>query len=285
MKICPHCRKELAPTAVRCRYCRKPLSLEKRAPIRPTAVNLEPCYPPWSLPEVLVLWLLVCAAIAAIGYAGIPAAVTDVLRSNYFIFIKEPALQFHLYIFVGTLLLKLAAIGFIWAILTLHKTRFIAGLNLDRPIKKQWLWLLPAFCIFAVALRLISDTDPLSPNLPVYLFFNEASAIGIPIILFSLSVVAPVSEEIFFRGFIYPGINKRLGLYWAVFITSCLFAAVHLPQCKEHPAILFTIFLAGVFLTLARAITGSTLMAVILHAVYNTTLVLVGFIKFLVLRY
>jgi len=291
MKACPHCNKLIVETAVRCKYCRRPVSTYSRKPSvlsrikKIAATNPEKERPPWSITEVIILWALTFLASLAFEHYNTVALVMGFLRKHYFILIKEPAFQMHLSVFAGTFLLKLSAVLAIWAILIFHKAGFLSALKLKGPVKKEWLWLFPAFFVFTVVCRFIADTDPLSPNLPVYLFFRDSSIVGTAFTLFSLMIVAPVSEEIFFRGFIYPGIQKRLGLGMAVLITTFLFTAVHVPQCMEHPFIIFMIFSGGLLLTLVRAFTGSTLMAVLLHALYNTTIVAAGFVKFLIFKY
>ncbi|MBI4335222.1 MAG: CPBP family intramembrane metalloprotease [Candidatus Omnitrophica bacterium] len=291
MKRCPFCDRELADSAVRCRYCRRPLGVvhHKRSIAsrikRLASVNLEKTRPSWSISEVLLLWLLIFVANLAIQYSNITSILIDLLRGRYFILIKEPALQFHLHIFTATFLLKLTAVFFIWLILKIHGTGFMSGLNLTGLPEKRRLWILPAFFAFAAVGRLVADIDPLSPNLPVYFFFSESSFVGTIFTMFSLAIVAPVSEEIFFRGFVYPGINKKFGFYASVLITAFLFMAVHVPQCAEHPFALVLILIGGILLTLIRALTGSTLMAVIAHALYNISVVAVGFIKFLIFKY
>jgi len=285
MKTCPYCHRELPNTAIRCGHCRKPLSAKKRKRIQLKHIDIKPEHPAWSLTEVVVLCCAVFAAIFALTYFEITSSIISILRGKYFILIKEPALQFHLYVFIDTFIVKLSAVAIIWFILRMHKMQFIDGLSLNRPVKRKWLWLFFGFFAFSALSRLLTDVNPLSPNLPIYLFFKESSIVGSLITMISLVIIAPISEEIFFRGFVFPGLNKRLGFYWSVLITSVLFMAIHIPQCKEYPFILFLIFLGGLFLTVVRATTKSTLMVILLHALHNGTIVAVGFIKFLILKY
>ena len=239
----------------------------------------------WTMREVLLLWLLVFAAHFLMEYLEVTPHIMESLSNRYFILIKEPLFQYHLYVFISTFLIKLLAVAIIWAILRFHKIRFFTGLNLNIMLQKEWLWLFFAFFVFAVIVRVITDVDPLSPNLPIYMFFRESSIMGTLVVVFSLAVVAPISEEIFFRGFVYPAMDNRLGFYPATLITAALFTGLHVPQCKDHPQIIAVIFLSGLFLTFARAVTKSTLMTIMFHSLYNITIVIVGFIKFLVLKY
>lgn len=285
MKTCPYCHKQLGDSALRCRYCRRPLSPRTTRRAIPKRINLEPGYPPWSLLEVALLWALVFLAHLSLAHTEIVPSIVSFLRSRYFILIKEPALQFQIFIFISTFILKLSAIAIIWVILKIHKTGFINGLCLNRRIEKRWLWYFAVFFAFAAVSRLIVDSDPLMPNLPIYFFFKESSVIGSAVVMLSLIIVAPVLEEIFFRGFVYPGLNKKLDLYASVLITTLLFTAVHIPQCLDYPFILISIFLGGLFLTTVRAVTRSTLLAILLHSLYNISVIVVGLIKFLILGY
>ena len=47
--------------------------------------------------------------------------------------------------------------------------------------------------------------------------------------LFAITL-GPLMEEIFFRGFLYPVIARRLGAVWGVLLTAFLFGLVHSPQ-------------------------------------------------------
>ena len=76
--------------------------------------------------------------------------------------------------------------------------------------------------------------------------------------------VAPLAEETIFRGYLYPVVKKYLGPLLSALITAALFAALH-GHLASEPA-LFTL---AVCLTLAYEKTGSLLVPMIMHAVFN----------------
>ena len=82
-----------------------------------------------------------------------------------------------------------------------------------------------------------------------------------------LVVVAPLFEEIVFRGFMFRGIARSpAGPWGAVMITSFLFALAHL---HYPPYEMLVVFFVGVMLGVIRLVTGSTLITITLHALGN----------------
>jgi membrane protease YdiL (CAAX protease family) len=78
-------------------------------------------------------------------------------------------------------------------------------------------------------------------------------------------------EELFFRGFLYPVLARRLGAVASVVITAAAFGLLHCAQLKYSWAVLI-IFLVGVMLTTVRAITKSVGASFLVHVGYNATL-------------
>jgi uncharacterized protein len=78
-------------------------------------------------------------------------------------------------------------------------------------------------------------------------------------------VVAPLVEEIFFRGFLFTGLRERYGWIPAALISAALFAAVHL-----QPITLPPIFLLGLIFAYLYQRTESIWPAVIMHFATNT---------------
>jgi membrane protease YdiL (CAAX protease family) len=82
-------------------------------------------------------------------------------------------------------------------------------------------------------------------------------------------VAAPIGEEVFFRGFLFQGLRRRLSLWPAALISAAVFAVVHLV-----PLLIFALFPVGLGLALIFEYRRSLLSSIAAHAVFN----LVGFI-------
>jgi len=86
------------------------------------------------------------------------------------------------------------------------------------------------------------------------------------------AVVAPVAEEIFFRGFLYTGLRARWGKWAGLIITSLLFSLMHV-----LPGVLVPIFFMGLILGWLYERTGSIWPAVIVHGLNNALAFLVWY--------
>lgn len=83
-------------------------------------------------------------------------------------------------------------------------------------------------------------------------------------LFFATVVVAPVTEEVFFRGFVFAGLRARYDWRWAALISSVLFAAAHLQLTFFIPA-----FLLGFLFAFLYQKSNSIWPGLILHAVVN----------------
>lgn len=86
----------------------------------------------------------------------------------------------------------------------------------------------------------------------------------------------PLMEELFFRGFLYPVLARRAGVFAAVLITAVAFALIHGAQLGFAWGLVFIIFIVGLVLTIVRAKTGSVAASFVVHVSYNSTLVVLG---------
>lgn len=94
-----------------------------------------------------------------------------------------------------------------------------------------------------------------------------------------LSAVAPIGEEIFFRGLVYGALYGPGGRARAVvaFLGAwALFVVAHAPQTWGSWGGLAAVAIAGLGFTGLRALTGSVLVSSVAHLVYNGLLVVMA---------
>lgn len=77
-------------------------------------------------------------------------------------------------------------------------------------------------------------------------------------------MVAPVAEELIFRGFLYPVGKRYGGAFVSAVVTSALFAALH-----GHTASVPALFTLALCLTLSYEKSGALLVPMIMHAIFN----------------
>lgn len=85
-----------------------------------------------------------------------------------------------------------------------------------------------------------------------------------------VAVIAPFSEEVFFRGFLYSAFKKSWGVNTAIFLSSFLFAMIHMELYSFIPLMIIGWLLAYLFEK-----TKSLIPAIFLHGVYNLILILI----------
>jgi len=90
---------------------------------------------------------------------------------------------------------------------------------------------------------------------------------GVAVVI-ALVVIAPVTEELLFRGLILRGVASRHGELAGLLLSSMLFGAMH------HGTSMFPALLAGLLLGMVALSTGSTLASMLLHAAVNAVPVL-----------
>jgi membrane protease YdiL (CAAX protease family) len=85
-------------------------------------------------------------------------------------------------------------------------------------------------------------------------------------------------EELFFRGFMYPVLARRMGAAWAIALTALPFGLIHLPQYGWAWGAALVIFLVGVVCGVVRAVTRSVGASFLVHAGFNGTQMLIAIV-------
>ncbi len=92
--------------------------------------------------------------------------------------------------------------------------------------------------------------------------------------LLGTGIVAPVVEELFFRGILNSALQKRWGVRGCALLTSLVFAVIHvgnidMEDYRQVICIVFSCALAGLALFFVTIRTGSIWSAVVIHGLYN----------------
>ena len=117
---------------------------------------------------------------------------------------------------------------------------------------------------------------PIPKSVPFDQFFQRPVDAWLTAI-FAVSL-GPFMEELFFRGFLYPVLARRLGTLAAILLTALGFGLLHAVQLGFAWGAVFIIFLVGVTLTVVRAVTHSVSASFLVHVAYNSTLMLLTFV-------
>jgi CAAX protease family protein len=167
-------------------------------------------------------------------------------------------------------------LGYIYFLVVVsYGLRFWSGLNWRRPTSSQVLGFLLGGMALGVAIAHAPTFLPDREDFPLEQLFSSpraAYAVGVFAIL-----VAPVVEELIFRGVLFAFFERRVGLRFAIAGTALLFAGLHVEEywgAWNHVLLIAVVALA---LSLARGLTGSLAPSVILHLSYNLSLMVALF--------
>lgn len=169
---------------------------------------------------------------------------------------------------------------------------FLQSLRWNWP-RSAWPTYLVGGLALAIAVQSALRFLPVPKSLPIQRFFETAEAAYL-MTAFGI-LIAPLIEELFFRGFLYPVLARafaraafsvgtgpaaaaKLGIATSIVLTAGTFAIIHGAQLANSPAPLAMLFVVGVVITLARAVTGSVAAGLLIHVGYNTALFLLLYI-------
>ena len=124
--------------------------------------------------------------------------------------------------------------------------------------------------LLAILVGLTSKLLPIPKSLPIDNYFTDAKGAYL-MALFGITF-APLVEELFFRGFLYPVIAREWGAGVSVGITALCFALIHEAQLAHAWAPLLLLWFVGLVLTAVRAWTRSVGASFCVHVGYNFTL-------------
>jgi membrane protease YdiL (CAAX protease family) len=196
----------------------------------------------------------------------------------------------------------LATLALSWFIFPLlWKRPFAEGIqaNLDAA-RRNAVRLIPIGLILSVTVQAISSLISLPKSIPMDDFFRTPSDVWLVAAFGTL--LAPLFEEILFRGFLLPGFaiaydwlslprtpaareqwrssNKltRPSLVFSAVLTSILFAALHGQQTAFTWPVLLLLFGVSLILSYVRLRLRSVMASTLIHVSYNATIFIFVFI-------
>ena len=235
------------------------VTLIRQIGVRRAALPLEPGpVPPktFGLPEgllatVLVLFMLMNISVSFQRHAPIQLTDRDL---------------------IANLLLTVFIVCFVAAFLKLRRIDIdaVAGFSkwsLKRALSTAIVLLLAAAPLIILAEVLTQNAfgGGSSRQEIVDLFTNSRTITQRVLIIVLAVVVAPISEEFIFRFFIYGVLRRYFGIALALVFNSLLFAAAHTHLPSATP-----LFVLGGCFTLAFEWSGSILVSMGMHALFNS---------------
>jgi hypothetical protein len=173
-----------------------------------------------------------------------------------------------------------AIIGFMALLVWVrHKNSLAEAVHWNLPARGR-VWAIAL--ITGAGLALISDVGQFAlhrwipDSLPITEFFKDRPS---ALLLGAFGIlIAPLMEELLFRGFLYPALARWTGATASLLITASAFTLLHGAQLGYSWAPLLLIFVVGFTLTVTRIRTNSVATCVIVHMTYNFVLLLQTYI-------
>lgn len=143
------------------------------------------------------------------------------------------------------------------------------------PVARLWPYVLARFAPFLMILlgalyqwlvQSLGLGDLFRSSVPDELIPRSLNTL-IGLLLFG-AVLAPIVEEVFFRGFVLAGLARRWGAQWALMGSSVLFGLVHLSQGSGLGVVPLT-WLLALFLGWLYQRSGSLWPSILAHALNN----------------
>jgi len=218
-------------------------------------------------------------------FIGIPILLR-IINVLFGIDFQDTSGSFRIIVLFMSLLINLSICFYICYIVRFEQRQSLVNLgltvvNLTDNIKeglKKYAITLPFIMLAGYLVNIISSYFKVSPDIQdvVKWVLDEDSTFVLTILAFFGTVIAPVMEEIIFRGFLIPALKGRLGVRYAILISAAIFAAVHMDKFA-----FLQIFILGILLGYLYEKTQSIAASVVVHILHNSlTITFLMYFKF-----
>mgnify|MGYP001183995981 CR=1 FL=1 len=128
---------------------------------------------------------------------------------------------------------------------------------------RGWIIIIPFVLLVSLLMNLLIENQAGSnPLLEIVL--NNNNYLAFIILFFTTTIIAPLFEEIIFRGVLLPILSRDFGEIIGIIISSFVFALAHLSFTEFPP-----LFVLGIGLATTRLISGRLFSSVVMHSLWN----------------
>jgi len=224
-------------------------------------------FPPWSGWDVAAVLCFTLAAVFLFSTLALGIAYALSRKQH----ISWSDLASNTTVLIGSQVAAYPAVVLFMVLLIRSKTseNFWKAVRWNWPGAASWGFILSGATV-AIVVEFASRWLPIPKSLPVDKYFNDVA--GAYLMAGFGITLAPLLEELFFRGLLYPVLRRASGVVAAVLLTAAAFAFIHGAQLGYAWAPLLSIFVVGVIFTIVRERTGSVAASFLMHCGYNFTL-------------
>lgn len=223
----------------------------------------------WDVAKVIVLFIFF--GYIFIMIESVLVRICPLIKNDNFRMILNSSVLdilgviFILYFTVGEYKEKLIAVGL--SLKNFFKNVFygIMGYIAIVPI------LIGVLAAIALFINMIHYVPP--KQAVVELFLKEKNVSFLLYTSIFAAIFGPIIEELFFRGFMYNAFKKRVGIFWAMFITAGTFALLH-----AHAVGFLPIMVLGMLLAYLYEKTGTLVSSITVHVIHNLSMVFLVFL-------
>ena len=214
--------------------------------------------PMWGYQD---LALFASAVLPSLALAALLLRATRALAPAYFFSDAARTLTFQSFLYA--LLLGALYLVVVWRC----RESFWNALGWTFPISRAWALLVagPALTV-ALSVLGVFMKAPTESSLIEDMITSRAS---LALVMFFGVVLAPVFEELLFRGFLFPLLTRTVGPWLGIAFTAVPFALLHGPQNHWAWQPIVLVGIAGAVFGWVRYKSGSTTAAFLMHAAYN----------------
>ena len=261
---CSYCNSLPGRGGTFCPDCGNPLTLPRASDQIPihnldAAANDSPAIP-WGGFQVMLGIFLVALAITPTIFLAL--FLSDLLDRNHL------AVQ----AWTASVVMGLVILVVVWRLTPGQPNAFPMSMGMVRPRGPLWIPILLTVGglvaslvftgLYSVLVMWLGVDFLTPPEIGSQIAFPGLGAL---ITFAGLAAWTPITEEIFFRGFIFAGLVSRFGPWWSMIASAVIFSAFHL-----NWGVVIPIFVTGLILAWLYHRTGSLWPGIAAHAGQNS---------------